>query len=129
MVETLNIDKTLDIKNGIEEYCPNYDLITNFVIPKKDTISIDLKNKYVDFITDNILRKDEIRNVQRLDEIFGEYIKKGKFYKVIQKTYTKPVQDEDGNEYVFDFFDLMDYLYSSFMEKTIVTPRKGTRWL
>jgi len=129
MVETLNIDKTLDIKNGIEEYCPNYDLITNFVIPKKDTISIDLKNKYVDFITDNILRKDEIRNVQRLDEIFGEYIKKGKFYKVIQKTYTKPVQDEDGNEYVFDFFDLMDYLYSSFMEKTIITPRKGTRWL
>ena len=125
----LGIDKTLEIKTAIEKNCPNYDLITNFVVPKKDFISVDLKNKYVDFVSENVLRQNEVRNVQKLDEIFSEYIKKGKFYKVIQKTYTKPVKDEEGNEYVFDFFDLMDYLYSSFMEKTIITPRKFTRWL
>ena len=125
----LGVDKTLEIKTGIEKNCPNYDSITNFVVPKKDFISVDLKNKYVDFVSENVLRQNELRNVQKLDEIFGEYIKRGKFYKVIQKTYTKPVKDDDGNEYVFDFFDLMDYLYSSFMEKTIVTPRKFTRWL
>lgn len=125
----LGADKFFEIKNGIEKNCPNYDSITNFVVPKKDFISVDLKNKYVDFICENILRENEIVNVKKLDEIFGEYVKRGKFYKVIQKTYTKPVRDEEGNEYVFDFFDLMDYLYSSFMEKTIVTPRKFTRWL
>lgn len=125
----LGTDKILEIKAGIEENCPNYDSIANFVVPKKDFISVDLKNKYVDFISENVLRKNEVRNVKKLDEIFGEYIKRGKFYKLVQKTYTKPVKDEEGNEYVFDFFDLMDYLYSSFMEKTIVTPRKFTRWL
>lgn len=125
----LGTDKALEIKTSIEKNCPNYDSITNFVVPKKDFISVDLKNKYVDFVSENVLRKNEVRNVQKLDEIFGEYIKRGKFYKVIQKTYAKPVKDDEGNEYVFDFFDLMDYLYSSFMEKTIVTPRKFTRWL
>lgn len=129
MVESLSIDRTLEIKNGIVDNCPNYDAVTNFVVAKRDSVSIDLKNKYADFITDNILRKDEIKNVKRLDEIMGEYIKKGKFYKLIQKTYNKPLKDEEGNEFVFDFFDLMDYLFSSFEEKTVVTPRKGTRWL
>lgn len=123
------IDKTIDIKNGIIDNCPNYDSITNFAIPRKDFISVEIKNKYVDFITDNILRNDELKNIKRLDEILGEYIKKGKFYKIIQKTYNKPLTDEDGNEYIFDFYDLMDYLYSSFEAKTIITPKKGTRWL
>ena len=129
MVDSLSTDKSLEVKKRIDDNCPNYDIIANFVVPKKDYISIELRNKYTDFITENILRENEINNVRRLDEIFGEYVKKGKFYKLIQKTYAKPVKDDDGNEYVFDLFDLMDYLYSSFTEKTIVSPRKCTRWL
>lgn len=123
------LDRTFIIKNGILNNCPNYDFIANFDVPKKDLISGDIKNNYADFITENIFRNTEINKVKRIDEILGEYVKKGKFYKLVQKTYNNSIKDNEGNEYIFDFFEFMDFLYSSYTEKTVVEPRKGTRWL
>ena len=126
MIDTL--DRTIKIKNGILGNCPNYDKIANFDIARKDNISEDLKNKYVDFITANILKEDELQNIFNIDKIMAEYIKKSKFYKLVQKTYNMPVYDKDGSEMVFDCFELMDYLYNQYVEKKIITPKKG-RWL
>ncbi|MEG0826563.1 MAG: hypothetical protein RR404_03740 [Bacilli bacterium] len=120
--EVKETQKILDI-------CPNYDLITKFKIPKGDMISNQIRNDYVDFVVDKSVRNENLDQIRRYDQMMGDYIQRGKFYKVVQKLYGKPLF-EDGLECIItEFYELLDIVYMTYEKERPIEPKKGTRWL
>lgn len=124
------MDTKRNILIDITTNCPNYDAIVSFIVPKGDIISNQIRDDYTNFVTTSVIKKENIDVVRRFDEIMGEYVKKGKFYKLIQKTYGSPLKDDSGFEFVTtNFYELLDLIYSTYQKSEITTPRKQTIWI
>ena len=64
----------LTVRSMIYDFCPNYDMIVNYV--DNDILTKDIINEYRDFLTTN---NDEIE-IHLVDFVVGEYLSDEKFY-------------------------------------------------
>ena len=113
----------------ILKYCPNYDDIVEFAIPEGDTKSQDILKNYREYIFEPpSLDLETLKKIEYLDKMVKEYTDMGKFYRLIQEMGDKPLVDENGFEYVIDFYSYFELLYKRF-ENQITEGKVGTKWL
>ena len=113
----------------ILSYCPNYDDIVQFAIPEGDTKSQDILKNYREYVFDTqSLDLESLEKIGYLDMMIKEYTDKGKFYHLIQEMVDKPLLDENGFEYVIDFYEHFKLLYKKF-ENQLTEDKVGTKWL
>lgn len=113
----------------ILKYCPNYDDIVEFAIPEGDTKSQDILKNYREYVFEPpSLDLETLKKIEYLDKMVKEYTDMGKFYRLIQEMGDKPLVDENGFEYVIDFYSYFELLYQRF-ENQITEGKVGTKWL
>ena len=113
----------------ILKYCPNYDDIVEFAIPEGDTISQDILKNYREYVFEpHSLDLETLKKIEYLDKMVKEYTDMGQFYRLIQEMGDKPLVDENGFEYVIDFYSYLELLYQRF-ENQITEGKVGTKWL
>ena len=113
----------------ILKYCPNYDDIVNFPIPEGDIKSKDILKNYREYVFDtHSFDLENLEKIEYLDKMVKEYTDMGRFYHLIQEIGDKPLVDEDGFEYVIDFYGYFDLLYKRF-ENQMNVEKTGTKWL
>lgn len=113
----------------ILKYCPNYDDIVEFAIPEGDTISRDILKNYREYVFEpHSLDLETLKKIEYLDKMVKEYTDMGQFYRLIQEMGDKPLVDENGFEYVIDFYSYLELLYQRF-ENQITEGKVGTKWL
>ena len=71
----------LQVRSMIEDFCPNYDIIVNYV--DNNPLTKEIINDYREFLTINNSGID----IHYLDFVIGEYIKDENFYDFVHLNY------------------------------------------
>jgi len=106
----------LKLRSMIYDFCPNYDMIVNYV--SNDVLTKDIINEYRNFLTTN---NDEVE-IHLVDFIIGEYLTNEKFNIYVHDNFS-------NHEEVFTILlDEVIVLYNNYNE-TKYNRIKCTKWL
>lgn len=106
----------LKVRSVISDFCPNYDLIINYV--DNDMLTQDIINEYRAFLTSN----NNILEIEWFDYILGIYIKDNKFNSFVHQNYI-----EYNNKFIM-ILDMLKYLYKRYRDLKDEDV-KITKWL
>ncbi len=106
----------LQVRSVICDFCPNYDLIIDYV--DNDVLTQDIVNEYRHFLTSN----NDLADIHHLDFIVGQYVKDDKFYNFVHHN-----QIEFNDKFVF-VLDMLNCMYQKY-ECVKHNDTNETKWL
>lgn len=103
----------------------NYEKITTFVFDKEDFVSERIISFYQEYLFGNIY-KPNTQSVKKIDEIIGEFVRKGKFYQFVEE---KLIELENSNAGLDYYQNLDKNLKALYKEYNSVVHVNTTKWL